>query len=75
VIVKNIEVLNGTLELTWEGYDFINSIRKDTIWKKLKSKIHFTSVQNDFYFVPNGTSGFAFVILFYKYSVPKGQKL
>jgi len=33
-----------------------------------------TSVQNNFYYVPNRTSAFAFLILFYKHPAPMGQK-
>lgn len=39
VINKHIEVINETLELTWAGHDFVDSIRNDTIWKKIKLKI------------------------------------
>lgn len=44
IINKHIEVINETLELTWAGHDFVDSIRKDSIWNKLKSKIDKTNL-------------------------------
>ena len=33
------KILTYTIErMTWEGYDFLNAARKETIWKKAKEK-------------------------------------
>lgn len=38
VINKHLEVRYETLEITWEGYDFFNSIRDNKIWNTFKKK-------------------------------------
>lgn len=32
----------SALELTWEGHDFLDAIRSDTIWRKTKQKVSST---------------------------------
>lgn len=36
---KYLTVLYDTLEITWKGYDFFNSIRDNKIWDKIKRKL------------------------------------
>ena len=39
VINKRLTVIYETLEITWKGYEFFNSIRDKNVWSKIKSKV------------------------------------
>lgn len=39
VINSHLNVIYETLEITWAGYEFFNSIRDKNVWKKLKKKL------------------------------------
>ncbi|MFZ1518365.1 MAG: DUF2513 domain-containing protein [Ignavibacteriaceae bacterium] len=38
VINKNITIYYDTLEITWEGHEFLDTIRHNKVWKYLKEK-------------------------------------
>lgn len=38
IINKNITIHYDTLEITWEGYEFLETIRSNKVWKYIKEK-------------------------------------
>jgi Hypothetical protein (DUF2513) len=39
VINKHLEVMNQTLEITWEGFEFFDTIKQTNRWQKIKSYV------------------------------------
>lgn len=38
IINKSINIHYDTLEITWEGYEFLETIRSNKVWKYIKEK-------------------------------------
>ena len=49
--------------LTWEGHEFLDSIRDDSIWKKIKKEFSQNSISMTFDLVKKVSSGIAISLL------------